>query len=174
MANYQFKRGTESMVQTLQTLSIETFRETFGDQNDPEDLALFLKKAYGKDKLIQEIRDNDVSFHLLYVAGEVAGYLKLNVDTAQTDIHAPEALEIERIYIKRGFQGMGLGNQLMSKAIEEAARLEKQFLWLGVWEKNAHALGFYRHQGFYPIGKHAFVVGSDLQTDLLMRKDLKE
>jgi ribosomal protein S18 acetylase RimI-like enzyme len=172
MAYYQFVRGTEAMVKTIQMLSIETFSETFGDQNQAVDLALFLKKAYATEKLLRELEDSDTFFYLLYAGEEAAGYLKLNVDSAQSDIHDPAALEVERIYIKRAYQGLGLGRLLMRKAIEEARGLGKYYLWLGVWEKNEHALGYYRHNGFYQIGKHDFVVGSDVQTDLLMRKDL--
>ncbi|MBS7526202.1 GNAT family N-acetyltransferase [Fusibacter paucivorans] len=172
MEDYQFVRGTASLVSVIQMLSIETFSETFGDQNHAADLALFLKKAYATEKLLRELADSDTFFYLLYVGEEAVGYLKLNVDSAQSDIHDPAALEVERIYMKRAYQGRGLGHLLMNKAIEIANDLEKCYLWLGVWEKNEHALGYYRHYDFYQIGMHDFVVGNDVQTDLLMRKDL--
>lgn len=82
MAYYQFVRGTEAMVNTIQMLSIETFSETFGDQNQAVDLALFLKKAYATEKLLRELEDSDTFFYLLYAGEEAAGYLKLNVDSA--------------------------------------------------------------------------------------------
>ena len=45
---------------------------------------------------------------------------------------------------------------------------------LYVWEKNEKALAFYKKHGFHKIGEHSFVIGSDIQTDHLMRLDLKK
>jgi ribosomal protein S18 acetylase RimI-like enzyme len=92
--------------------------------------------------------------------------------TAQTDVHDPDALEIERLYMHRDFQGLGLGSALMQKALDVARARGKKYVWLGVWEGNNKARAFYHKHGFYPFGSHPFVMGDDRQTDLLMRKDL--
>ena len=42
-----------------------------------------------------------------------------------------------------------------------------------VWEKNEKALKFYKKNGFYEIGTHTFVMGEDVQTDYIMRKDMQ-
>ena len=44
---------------------------------------------------------------LLYWGDKLAGYLKLNESSAQTDIHDGDSLEIERIYVTKAFQGQG-------------------------------------------------------------------
>ena len=46
-------------------------------------------------------------------------------------------------------------------------------LWLGVWERNARALAFYRKWGFDVVGEHTFKLGEDPQHDLIMRRDLQ-
>ena len=61
----------------------------------------------------------------------------------------------------------------MDQSIAFAEKLGKKYVWLGVWEKNEKALGFYRKNGFIEIGSHDFVMGEDVQTDLIMRRDLK-
>ena len=104
--------------------------------------------------------------------GTFAGYLKLNEAPAQTELHDRAALEIERIYVAREFQGLGFGKRLMDRALAEARSRKKAYVWLGVWENNEKALRFYRSYGFYPAGTHVFVMGDDAQTDYLMRKDL--
>ncbi|WP_333648623.1 GNAT family N-acetyltransferase [Lacrimispora sp.] len=48
----------------------------------------------------------------------------------------------------------------------------KTYIWLGVWEKNAKSIAFYKKSGFYEIGADSFFMGEEAQTDLLMRKDL--
>ncbi|NLA43929.1 GNAT family N-acetyltransferase, partial [Candidatus Saccharibacteria bacterium] len=42
----------------------------------------------------------------------------------------------------------------------------------GVWEHNDKAIRFYEKLGFRPFGEHLFMLGSDPQTDLLMRLDV--
>jgi diamine N-acetyltransferase len=41
-------------------------------------------------------------------------------------------------------------------------------VWLGVWERNARAIRFYEQWDFHPAGKQPFLLGADLQTDLVM------
>jgi diamine N-acetyltransferase len=83
-----------------------------------------------------------------------------------------EALEIERIYIKKQFQKHGLGTSLYNKALEMAAALDKKKVWLGVWEKNDNAIAFYKKMGFVQVGSHSFYMGDEEQTDLIMIKSL--
>src|SRR5690606_16174629 len=104
--------------------------------------------------------------------GQVAGYLKINADAAQTEEMGEDALEVERIYISRAFQKLGLGKHLMEQALELAARLGKKKIWLGVWEHNANAIAFYQKKGFVKTGEHSFFMGDDEQIDWIMVKEL--
>jgi ribosomal protein S18 acetylase RimI-like enzyme len=167
-----FKQCVLEDLTTLQNISRKTFEDTFAATNTEVNMNAYIERAFNREKLEGEMLNPSSSFHLVYMDGELAGYLKLNVDRAQTDIHDPRSLEVERIYIVKEFQGLGLGSRLMSKAVEVAVEHSKSFIWLGVWERNEAALRFYRKMGFYRIGEHLFVVGDDPQTDLILRKDL--
>ena len=170
--NKSFHKCTHEDVYTLQEISCKTFRETFADTNSPEELQEFLDKAYDVEKLKEELVNGNSQFYFLYFNGALAGYLKLNEAPSQTEINDKNSLEIQRLYLLREFQGKGLGKELMDKAIELAKAGEKKYVWLGVWEHNEKALAFYKKYGFYKIGSHSFFVGSDEQTDDIMRKDL--
>ena len=61
---------------------------------------------------------------------------------------------------------------LLEHTISLAIEHGKKYVWLGVWEHNERAKRFYEKNGFYRIGAHSFVVGDDVQTDYVMRKDL--
>ncbi len=163
--------GVEDLV-TLHKLSCKTYSDTFGSMNTPANLKAYLEEAYDMSKLRAELSDHNSSFYFLYYKEELSGYLKLNEYKAQTDLNDPQSIEIERIYVAKEFQGKGLGNVLMSKAIDLAKERKKIYLWLGVWEKNDKAILFYTKNGFYEIGKHSFYMGEEEQTDLIMRKDL--
>ena len=54
------------------------------------------------------------------------------------------------------------------KAIED----KMAYIWLGVWEYNHAAQRFYGRNGFVKVGSHQFMVGSDVQIDFLMKKEL--
>ena len=75
-----------------------------------------------------------------------------------------------RLYAGREFIGKGVGAALMRRCLDEAARLECDVIWLGVWEHNKRAQDFYRRWKFTDAGSHIFQVGSDAQTDLLMQR----
>lgn len=170
--NKAFHKCTQEDVYILQDISCKTFRETFADTNSPAELQKFLDKAYNEEKLRMELLNSNSQFYFLYTDGVLAGYLKLNEAPAQTEINDKSSLEIQRLYLLREFQGKGLGRELMDKALEIARAGEKEYVWLGVWEHNEKALAFYKKYGFYKIGSHSFFVGSDEQTDDIMRKDL--
>lgn len=156
----------------LQIFSCNTYNETFAHLNTPANMNAYLEKAFNYHQLHNELLNPDSYFYFLYSNDDLAGYLKINESQAQTDIHDPDSIELERIYVQKGFQGKGLGLILIHKTIELAKERKKKYIWLGVWEKNEKALQFYQNNGFYEIGKHSFVMGDEDQTDFIMRKDI--
>lgn len=159
-------------LQTLQEVSIETFNETFKEQNSPENMKAYLEKAFNLKQLEMELSNTSSQFFFVHFNTEVAGYLKVNIDDAQSEEMGNESLEIERIYIKNKFQKHGLGKVLFNKALEMALDFNKNNIWLGVWEKNANAIAFYKKMGFVQTGAHSFYMGDEEQTDFIMLKTL--
>lgn len=170
----QLKSCSLSDVRTLQAISCETFDETFRATNVPENMDAYMKKAFALEKLEKELSNPDSFFFFAYVNEELAGYLKVNINAAQSDEIMDDALEVERIYVRRASQGQGLGKYLMQKSIDIAKEKNKQGVWLGVWEKNEKAIRFYNGMGFVQHGAHSFCLGDEEQTDLIMIKSLAE
>ncbi|WP_088103034.1 GNAT family N-acetyltransferase [Halalkalibacter urbisdiaboli] len=159
-------------LQILQQISIETFNDTFKDQNSPENMKAYLERAFNLKQLKKELSNLSSEFFFVYVNNEVAGYLKVNTNDAQSEEMDEEALEIERIYINNNFQKYGLGKYLQNKAMEIAMERNKKKIWLGVWEKNKNAISFYKKMGFVQTGAHSFYMGDEEQIDLIMTKTL--
>ena len=159
-------------IDELRTLSIHTYYETFAALNTPENMEKYLRCAFDREKLRKELEDKNSLFFFLLSGEKLAGYLKVNEAPSQTDVNDPASLEIERIYVSGEFQGEGLGRYLVELAIRMAVERKKKYVWLGVWEKNEKAIRFYKRNGFCQIGTHSFVMGEDVQTDYIMRKDL--
>lgn len=171
--NIELRRCTVEDAPALRRLAIITYYETFAPKNTAENMDAFLQSAYNIQKLRSELADPNSEYSFLYADEELAGYLKLNEAPSQTDIHDPDSLEVQRIYVCGKFQGMGLGRFLLNTALEIASERGKQYVWLGAWEHNDRALRFYDRMGFRPVGTHPFVMGNDTQTDYIMRRDLR-
>ena len=166
------KKCTLEDLPILQTISYETFNDTFKYQNSPENMDAYMERAFNLKQLEKELANSSSQFFFVYFNNEVAGYLKVNTDGAQSEEMGDESLEIERIYIKNKFQKHGLGKHLLSKAMELAMEHNKQKIWLGVWEKNENAIAFYKKMGFVQTGAHSFYMGDEEQTDFIMEKTL--
>ncbi|MCP3741728.1 GNAT family N-acetyltransferase [Rossellomorea sp. BNER] len=156
----------------LQEISYETFNETFKHQNTPENMNAYSERAFNIKQLEKELSNISSQFFFVYFNNEVAGYLKVNTNDAQSEEMGDESLEIERIYIKNKFQKQGLGKYLLNKAMEIAMERNKKKIWLGVWERNENAIAFYKKMGFVQTGAHSFYMGDEEQMDLIMIKTL--
>lgn len=167
-----FRKAELEDLDSLQAISIETFRHTFEKDNSEENMQAYLNKACTKEQLEKELKMPGSAFFYLYVKDELAGYIKVNEGEAQTESVDENGLEIERIYIRVGYKRQGLGTALLNKAFDIAEKSVRTSVWLGVWEHNQPALAFYKKMGFEKIGAHSFFMGDDEQTDFIMRKKL--
>jgi len=159
-------------VQVLQEISIETFNDTFSNQNSPDNMKVYMDRAFTMKQLESELANRSSQFYFISFDKEVAGYLKVNVDDAQSETMGDDFLEIERIYKRSKFQKKGLGKYLIDQAIEIAREQNKNNIWLGVWEKNENAIRFYKKLGFVQTGTHSFYMGDEEQIDFIMTKKL--
>ncbi|HWJ21079.1 MAG TPA: GNAT family N-acetyltransferase, partial [Gemmatimonadaceae bacterium] len=66
----------------------------------------------------------------------------------------------------------GVGAALMRHVLDAARERGARTLWLGVWEQNAVARAFYARWGFGEVGEHDFLLGGDVQRDLLLTRAL--
>lgn len=170
--NVTIKKCTLNDSCELQEISYETFNETFKHQNSPENMNAYLEKAFNPEQLEKELSNINSQFFFVYFDHEIAGYIKINTNEAQSEKMGEESLEIERIYIKKKFQKHGLGKYLLNKALEIAQERNMKEIWLGVWEKNENAIAFYKKMGFVQTGVHSFQMGDEEQMDFIMTKIL--
>ncbi len=169
MALFSIKKVNKTEVEQLQSLSRQTFAETFSDSNSKENMNKYLAENLSIEKLSEELNNENAHFFFIKDGERNIGYLKLNMGPSQTEMKDETALEIERIYVIQEYQGKKVGQQLYEKAIQVAKEKKAQYVWLGVWEENHKAIQFYNKNGFQVFDKHVFVLGDEKQTDLMMR-----
>lgn len=160
-------------VESLRAISIQTFIETFSDQNTENDVLKYVLENLNSEKLLSELHSKNSEFYFLKLNHQIIGYLKLNDGGSQTEKQSADALEIERIYIKQEFHGKQYGKLLLQKAIDIAKKKQYVYIWLGVWEHNLKAISFYKKNGFHQFDTHVFKLGEDEQIDILMKLELK-
>ena len=166
------KIGIEQ-IELLQQIGRQTFEETFAESNSAENMAKYIEEAYSYEKLSAELNNPNSFFYFAMLDEKVIGYLKLNMGGSQTELKDNDALEIERIYVLKSFQGKKVGKMLFDKSIQIGKEQNAAFVWLGVWEENKKAIEFYTKNGFVEFDQHIFVLGDEAQTDIMMKLKLK-
>jgi diamine N-acetyltransferase len=156
----------------LSEIGATTFTETFEAANTPEDFAAYMAAAFGEEIQRAELASHDTTVFFAERAGDVIGYVMLRERTPPRGVAPDDALEIARLYARKRALGSGVGAALMQRAIAEAAGRGKEAVWLCVWDRNERAIRFYESWGFHRSGTQPFLLGTDLQTDLVMVRRL--
>ncbi len=173
MTNLLIRKASFRGISDLQKISKQTFLETYSSGNTKEDMLKYLSVEFAAEKLLAELNDKNSEFYFAILEDEIVGYIKINFGESQTDLKEEKSLEIQRIYVLEAFHGMKIGKALYQKTVEIAKQKELDYLWLGVWEHNPKAIQFYEKIGFIAFDKHVFQLGTDEQTDIMMKQELK-
>lgn len=163
--------GLEAL-DTLQALSVKTYFDTFDGTTSDEDMDAYLASALNHEVLRAELEDPKAWFYFIYYGEQLAGYLKLNTEEAQSEEMPHDWMELQRIYIDREFKGHGLGSTLVEHALSFGREKGLSEIWLGVWEHNYPAQKFYYKFGFERFSEHSFWMGEDEQCDWLLKRRL--
>ena len=173
MTSFVIRRATVADAAALAQLAAHTFADTFAADNKPEDIEAHLSSAYGLAQQTAEIQDPEVATLLAHHEGELVGFAQVRRKATPGCIHGERPVELHRFYVLRSQHGTGLAGSLMQAARAAARQLGGHQIWLGVWERNARALAFYRKAGFVEVGSHVFMVGGDPQNDLVLVSPLQ-
>jgi diamine N-acetyltransferase len=154
----------------LTSLGARAFRDTFGPDNTPEDMAAYLSRSFSPEKQAAELAEPGTTFLIAELEAEVVGYCRLREGPAPTSVSGCRPIEIVRFYALAAWIGRGIGAALMRACLDLAGQRACDTIWLDVWERNLRAIAFYRRWGFAEVGTQPFVLGSDVQRDLLMAR----
>ena len=168
-----FKQCSIEDYEQIISLGSKTFFETFAETNTEADMKEYLETNFNIDQVKKELSNPLSTFYIAYYDDKPAAYMKLNQDGAQTGTNYPHSLEVQRIYVLKEFKRKGIGAVLMQNAIDLAKTLKVDYIWLGVWEHNPSAIAFYKKLGFIQFDSHTFQLGSDPQTDIILKLVLK-
>jgi diamine N-acetyltransferase len=169
---FLIRRAEPSDAAALAALGARTFADTFGADNDPEDMRAYLAGAYGEPQQLAELANPDV----ITLVGEqrrvLVAFSQVRRAPAPGCVTLASPVEIWRFYVDRAWHGRGVATTLMDEALNAACELGGASVWLSVWEKNPRAIAFYTKSGFSTVGSKVFIVGRDHQRDCVMARQI--
>lgn len=164
------RRAGPADAAALACFAARAFTDTFAAQNTPEDMAVYLAEAFGDAQQRAELTDPRCTVFLAERDGEIVGYAMLRDGPPPDCVPDASAIEIARLYAGQRWIGAGIGALLMQRCLVEAAARGRRTIWLGVWERNVRAIGFYQRWHFSVVGSQPFQLGSDRQNDRVMTR----
>jgi ribosomal protein S18 acetylase RimI-like enzyme len=167
-----FRKCTGYDLKQLIEIAKTTFVDAFEKDNNPADFKAYINSAFDSNTIKAQLENTNSHFYFVFKDEQLVGYFKLNENEAQTDIKTNEAIELERIYVRQEFQGQRIGKLMLIEAKRLAVEKDKKYIWLGVWENNYDAIRFYQKHEFTKFATHPYFVGTDEQTDWLLKCDL--
>jgi ribosomal protein S18 acetylase RimI-like enzyme len=161
-------------IDAIANLGAKTFASSFGYSMPASDLQAYLEAAYSPSSIAKDLANPLID--IIVTSDEtdrVIGFVQLTQGTIEpciADVDRP--IELQRLYVDESYHGGGIGRALENE-VERISR-ERGFktMWLGVWEENFKAQKAYERFGFSKVGSHDFVMGTCVQTDWILTKDL--
>ncbi len=162
------RRARPEDAAALAEFGARTFEESFGPDNRSDDMRAYIAANYGETKQRHEIENDGVITLLAEENGRLIAYAQMRRGPAPSPVPYANAIEIGRFYVDGPWQGRGVADALMHAVFDVARDLRADAIWLGVWQRNARAIAFYKKHAFLRAGTQPFLLGSDLQTDDVM------
>ncbi len=124
----------------------------------------YTETIYAVEKLAAEIEDPNVVYFIASDEKEDLGYLKLTLDYplsigqgfsfgggSGSQIAAPNALYLDRIYLTGNAVGQGIGTRLIDFSVKIAKKTGKTAIWLAAMD-SSKAVEMYKKLGFVLCG----------------------
>lgn len=173
MTSFTIRKANPEDAERLAELAEKTFRETFAQDNTPEDMDQYVREALSTARVRIELSDPSNVFLVALADERFLGYAKLRTSSTEPCVTGPSPIEIERLYVDQSSTGRGLGRALMQACLDIARANHHETVWLGVWEHNHRARRFYERWGFREVGQHIFRLGTDDQIDIILTRPLQ-
>ncbi|MGB5238012.1 MAG: GNAT family N-acetyltransferase [Flavobacteriaceae bacterium] len=153
---------TPELISTYNRVGTDSYHEHYlhlWPNANPSD---YIDNNFNAQLVAQEIKDKNLRHFLVEEQGEVAGIMKLVVDSPIEPYSARQAIFLEKIYLLNRHSGQGMGKKCISYIIEFSNSLGKEILWLDTMQKG-RALGFYLDLGFEIFGEKLLHFSNALQ-----------
>jgi ribosomal protein S18 acetylase RimI-like enzyme len=126
----------------------------------------YIHRCFTVKALRAELSDANTLFYFALYNQVPAGFLKLNINTSLNGEEDKNALELERLYLRKKFVGKGIGKKLVELTFKIAKEFNKDIVWLKAMDSSNEAITFYRKMGFN-------ITGTQLLTFETMKEEFR-
>ncbi|WP_297802016.1 GNAT family N-acetyltransferase [uncultured Brevundimonas sp.] len=174
MSDYVIRPAEDRDLDALSAFSrrtfVETFVDGFGIPYPADDLEAFFQKSFSPEALRPRIHDNDCVFWIAERDGQIIALCHAGPnDLPHEDAKAGE-MELRRLYVGKEAQGLGLGTELLKRALAWMEERTAGALWIGVWSGNLKAQKLYAAYGFEKVGGYGYPVGEWIDQEFILRR----
>ncbi len=155
---------TPADADALGLVGAATFLETFAGVLDGQAIIAHCAQAHDPDRYIQ-LMGMGCRIWIAEVEPDRSPVGYVVVGPSLLPIARPGEIDIKRIYVLSKWHGQGVGEALMTKAVDYARADHQERLIVGVYVGNARAQAFYERWGYEKIGERTFSVGPKQYED---------
>ena len=166
------RKATSADAEVLSELALRIFLDTFGPQNNAEDVALHAERSYSREIQLGEINDPSLTYLIAEAEDVAAGFAMIGLPRSESCSRFEAPIELFRFYVDKEWHGRGIAQPLMKECEKVARSLGGRTICLSVWLENPRAIRFYEKIGFRKEGTQPYVLGNDVQTDWVMARDI--
>jgi ribosomal protein S18 acetylase RimI-like enzyme len=159
-------------VDLLIKLGKRCFYEAFNDVTAPDDMEAYLKFTFQKSAIENQLMDDRSLIFIADIDADPAGYVYSRPAITPECVKDNAAIKLERLYLRKRYYGRAVGDALMQISIEESRCRGYQSVWLSSWQLNDRANAFYKKWKFKVVGNQNFTVGSDVQNDFILSRNI--
>lgn len=168
-----YRRGVAADAGDLAAFGSQSFVDAYGSTSSRQAVALHVARTYSADLQLAELKDPESWTIVGDRDGEIVAAALIRWQQPALPIGPPgKWAEIRRFYLGRAYWRTGVSADLMVAALQSIRDGGGIAVWLQVWEHAPQAIGFYRKWGFREAGHVPFVLGTDVQRDLLLARAL--
>lgn len=150
----------------LADVAARTFPLACPPATPPENIASFIDTNLSAERFAEYLADPQRAIITAAQDGRIIGYAMI----VRGD--ADETAELSKIYVLPGYHGAGVSTALMDLTLATAEQWGVRSVWLGVNQANRRAQRFYAKAGFTINGTRTFQVGTGLENDYVMVREL--
>ena len=154
----QIREATVADIDLIAKIGTETFLETYLVNTPKSDVETFIRKAFDKNTLAEELHNPNIHFHLLYFENKLAGYSKILLNVSNKNIESKKITKLDRLYVRKEFHGQNLGKKLFQLIVNFSKTHQQHGMRLYVWIENKRAINFYTKNNFKVVGQYDFIL----------------
>lgn len=152
----------------LQEIGIKSYLPHYAHLWKPNGIEWYMNRCFGDENLQKELSDSNIEYYIIENEDENIGMMKLVLKKTLPDSNIENALYLEKIYFIKEWTGKGIGRKLIDFALQRAAELKRDCVWLMAMDTSAKPIEAYEKAGFT---KHSYTkLGDEFE---LMKEEFR-